>query len=53
MAHSSHKRFRGHCYLCATRCMKIKGVGRRERDAHRDHKRIGKARRITRHDLGD
>lgn len=42
-----------HSPMCASGRGKVRGTGSRWREAHRDHRRIGKARRTRRHDLGD
>lgn len=50
---STHKRWKGHCLMCASNTGKIKGHGRRWRDPFAVQKKIGKSRRLTRKDLGD
>lgn len=52
MAHSPHKRWKGHCrYLC--RPNKHMGQGRSQKDPWNTVKKIGKKRRYTRRYLGD
>ena len=53
MKSSTHKRWKGHCLMCASSTGKIKGHGRRWRDPFAVQKKIGKSRRLTRKDLGD
>jgi hypothetical protein len=53
MAHSPHKRWRGCCLMCSSLRGKLRGTSLRDRQAHRDHRKIGKTRRLRRHDLGD
>jgi hypothetical protein len=39
--------------MCVSGRGKVRGTGRRRREAHRDHRRIGKAWRTRRRDIGD
>lgn len=50
MAHSPHKNWKG-CQLCKPH--KHRAHGRREREPFAVRRKIGKARHISRHDLGD
>jgi hypothetical protein len=50
MAHSPHRRWRG-CRVCDTH--KIRGAGRAHKDPFPLIRKLGKRRRLTRHDLGD
>lgn len=50
MAHSPHRRWRG-CRVCKP--YKIRGAGRAYKEPMPLMRKLGKRRRITRHDLGD
>jgi hypothetical protein len=50
MAHSPHRRSKG-CQLC--KAWKFRDHGQRQRQPTSVHRKIGKRRRVTRHDLGD
>lgn len=50
MAHSPHRRWKG-CRVCTP--YKIRGAGRAYKESVSTMRRIGKLRRLRRHDLGD
>jgi hypothetical protein len=52
MAHSSHRRWKGHCLLCASNA-KLKGAGRSSRDPWPVRRKLGRKRRYGRGCLGD
>lgn len=52
MKNSSHKRWRGHCLMCADNRGKVKGMGRRWKDPFKVRKQLGKSRRLDRSYLG-
>lgn len=53
MKNSSHRRWKGHCLLCAMNRGKMKGLSRREKDPFGVRRAVGKSRRLTRKYLGD
>lgn len=51
---SAHRpSFRGCCALCAMGKGKVRGQGQAERKRFSEQRKIGRRRRINRHDLGD
>jgi hypothetical protein len=52
MKSSPHRRWKGHCLLCADDRGKVKGMGRRLKDPFRYRKAVGKSRRLTRKYIG-
>lgn len=50
MAHSTHRRWKG-CQLCKPQ--KFRDLGQAKRKPVGELRRIGKRRRVSRHDLGD
>jgi hypothetical protein len=50
MAHSPHRRWKG-CQLCKP--YKHRDAGQSHRQPVSTLRKVGKARRVTRHDLGD
>lgn len=49
MAHSSHRRYKGHCLMCGIH----KDAGQAERQPWAVLRKLGKKRRVARKDLGD
>lgn len=53
MKNSSHRRWKGHCLMCANDHGKVKGLGRSVKDPIGVRRAVGKSRRLTRKYLGD
>lgn len=53
MKNSSHRRWKGHCLLCAMDRGKMKGLGRKEKDPFSVRRALGKNRRLGRNFVGD
>jgi hypothetical protein len=53
MKSSPHKRWKGHCLLCAENKGKVRGISRRWKDPHRVNRQFGKMRRRSRKGIYD
>lgn len=51
MAHSPHRRWKGCCMMCGGHT--VRGNGRARRDPFRVLRKLGKKRRLGRHETGE